>query len=200
VSATSSQRAQEMIARLVRTWREGSLAEPDIGRLTDLAVEVMEERGRRFADDHHPAFLHPLRTVTLLAEAAEPGAPAQRLALLLDTESAPPGPSSPDVAEAVDELFEGPDDELLERLLVTEPWIRTTWLAERLDHLRHLHLWAGEARTSEALAVAQERELPLARRDGGRLARAWLDWMEKARRYRLVARAEVRSIEVQKPG
>jgi len=164
------------------------------------ASEVMAERSGRFSDAHHPAFLHPLRTSTLLLEFGERSPDAHRGILLLDTEGGSRGDGLPDPPAPLDELASRDPEELLEGLLLAERWVRSAWLAERLDHIRHLHLWAGAARTAAALDVAEAREAPLAAREGGRCARAWADWMDKARRFRLAERAEARPVRDSRPG
>ncbi len=171
-------RAGEMIARVERAWRDADLPADARAALAERAGEVMTLRREEFDDEHHPAFLHPLRTILLLLEIGETDPRAHAAAL------------APDSAELL-ELVRY-DDERLERLLLAEAWLRRSWLAGRLDRIRHLHLWAGPDATREALERADAEEAPLAYREGGRLARAWADWMEKARRHRLVERAETR--------
>jgi hypothetical protein len=189
-------RAREMVARLGREWHDAGFSTEDRAGLVERATEVMAIRASRFGDDHHPVFLHPLRTVLLLLEIGETDSRAHTSALLIDSESG--GPASRLVLdpfpEAASEVFEAGEDERLERLLLADAWVRRTWLVERLDHVRHLHLWAGPARTRDAIERAELEEAPLATREGGRLQRAWADWMDKARRHRLVERAESRPI------
>jgi len=194
VTGVGSPRAREMLARLAREWARSEVPAQEIEELERVATGVMRERSDRFEDEHHPAFLHPLRTVTLLLEVGEASAAAHRTALLLDTESAPDAAVGEELPPEALHLRTRAPDELVELLLLAEPWLRTAWLAERLDQIRHLHLWAGEDRTREALTTAETREVPLAQREGGRLSRAWTDWMGKAARYRIVARAELRPI------
>ncbi len=187
-----------MIARLEKVWGDAEIEPSALVSLVDRAERIMARRAAAFADEHHPAFLHPLRTAVLLLEADEVDPRAHAAALGLDTErdsggDAMEGRSEPDDANVAAVLVAGPD-ERLELLVVAEPWVRHTWLAERLDQIRHLHLWAGPVRTRTALERAEREELPLAGRVGGRLERAWADWLDKARRYRLVERAETRPV------
>lgn len=195
-------RAREMVARLGREWHDARIATEDHAALVRRATNVMADRATRFIDDHHPAFLHPLRTVLLLLEIGETDPRAHAAALELDSERESradgAGPDRDDTPAST--LLWASDDERLELLLLTEPWVRRTWLAERLDHVRHLHLWAGDGRTRAALARAAVEEAPLALREGGRLHRAWADWMDKADRHRLAERAEVRVIGPSRPG
>jgi hypothetical protein len=191
-----------MVARLGREWHDAGLPAEDRSGLVRRATEVMDVRASRFADDHHPAFLHPLRTVLLLLEIGETDPRAHACALVADSESderADGADVDPAPGDAFD-VFRTDDEERLERLLLADPWVRRTWLAERLDHVRHLHLWAGTDRTRAALERAEIQEAPLALREGGRLQRAWDDWLDKARRHRLVERAETRSIGPGAPG
>jgi len=180
-----------MIARLERIWPDAGIAPSACASLVDRAERAMQSRSTRFADEHHPAFLHPLRTAVLLLEADETDPQAHTVALELDTEG---GGGAPDRAE-VRALLAARADERLEVLVLAEPWLLHTWLAERLDQIRHLHLWAGPDRTRTALERAEREELPLARRVGGRLERAWVDWLDKAHRYRLVERSETRPVD-----
>lgn len=183
-----SARAREMIARVEKLWMDAEIPRSARDSLIERAEQVMEARTSLFADDHHPAFLHPLRTAQLLLEADETDPRAHTAALVLDTEG--PGPNS-DRDDVTDLVTAGPD-ERLERLVLADPWLRNAWLAERLDQIRHLHLWAGPERTRAALERAEREEQPLAGRVGGRLERAWSDWLDKTRRYRIVERAETR--------
>lgn len=187
-----------MLARVEKVWADADIPPVECSTLVDRATRVMEDRTSLFADEHHPAFLHPLRTAVLLLDADEIDPRAHATVLLLDSEGPDPtslalDPGSPDLAVVVD-LIMAESDERLERLVLADPWLRNAWLAERLDHIRHLHLWAGADRTRAALERAEREEQPLARRVGGRLERAWSDWLDKARRYRLVQRAETRPV------
>ena len=187
-----------MIARLEKVWGDAGIEPSALVSLVGRAETVMARRTATFADEHHPAFLHPLRTALLLLEADEVDPRAHAAGLGLDTEGdareeAMEHGSESDEADVAELLVAGPD-ERLELLVVAEPWVRHTWLAERLDQIRHLHLWAGPDRTRTALERAEREELPLAGRVGGRLERAWTDWLDKARRYRLVERAETRPV------
>lgn len=195
-------RAAAMVARLVRAWRDAGLDPADVARLEDRAMRVMAHRSGRFADDHHPAFLHPLRSVLLLLEVGDVGVEAHEALLALDTEAAG-GRADPDArveSEDLRAVLEASADERLEALLTAPGPVRRMWLVERLDQLRHLHLWGGSARTRAALERARSEEGPLATREGGRLATAWADWIDKAGRFRLVERAKEWPSDREPPG
>jgi hypothetical protein len=188
-------RADLMVDRVARALDDTPFPEPDRARLEDLARRVMAARSDRFADEHHPALLHPLRAVLLLLETDAPDARSCEAALVLDRDSAEarPDAGAPPEIEAppeVEDLLRAEEDERLEALLAGPEWLLRAWLAVRLDHLRHLHMWAGVERTEREVSAASELDGPLAARVGGRLDRAWADWLGKAARYRLAARAD----------
>lgn len=199
-----------MIARVEKLWTDANISRSTRDSLVDTATAIMSSRASDFGDEHHPAFLHPLRTAILLMEADETDPRAHAVALVLDTEGRQP--DADDIREAilrtgrawgldldgeeveVGALTTADPGERLELLVLAHSWLRNAWLAERLDQIRHLHLWAGPDRTRAALERAEREEHPLAGRVGGRLHRAWSDWLDKARRYRLAERAEKRAV------
>lgn len=150
----------------------------------------MQPRAERLPETH-PDFLHPGRTVLILlldagvtdpvllaagglAETLHPGLAAPR-----DTAAAPR------VRALLDQVptpaHEG--ERLLEALLAASEPVRLIALAERLDHMRHLHLhpaedWATLYRETRAtyLPVAERTHPTLARR-----FRWWCDMF--VRRY-----------------
>ncbi|MDT8368797.1 MAG: hypothetical protein RQ745_06290, partial [Longimicrobiales bacterium] len=139
----------------------------------------------------------PLRAVLILLEAGIPDPRAATLVLRYDSEWDGPNPDETGGADDASpgahlDALADPEGRL-EHLVSSPAWVVSGWLAERLDHLRHIHLWAGPERTREALERARLEEAPLATRLGGRLDRALADWLEKAVRYRLVERATVRA-------
>lgn len=152
-----------------------------LGRALELA---MAPRLALLADDHHPAYLHPGRTViillqdtperdpTLLAAAAlvESDQAVLRVALQEIQDVVGQG-----VVDVVDQVPRLPGDEVLERLLGVPPEVARLALAERLDHLRHLHLDEDMARRRRMHREAQEIYAPLAHRVDAVLARRY-DW------------------------
>ena len=194
-------RADLMVDRVARALNDTPFPEPDRAGLVALARRVMAARSDRFADEHHPALLHPLRAVLLLLETEAPEVRSCEAALLLGRDGATARPDAGTVPEVeappeieappeVEALLGVEEDERLEALLAGPEWLLRAWLAVRLDHLRHLHMWAGTERTEREIVAASELDGPLAGRVGGRLDRAWTDWLGKAARYRLAARAD----------
>lgn len=151
------------------------------GAIAALAA-AMEPRAD--LDDHHPSYLHPGRSaLVLLHDVEDLPADAVRLAILHESQDRalqPPADRIEQVAgsEAVAALAAMPlpgDDALTERLVLLPRPDGLAILAERLDHLRHLHLRTdlenGWADTHEEvrrvwLPFAQRLEPRLARRIG----------------------------------
>jgi hypothetical protein len=184
-------RSDLMVERVAGALENSAFSDVDRARLTDLARRVMAARNPRYADEHHPALLHPLRALLLVLETASPDPRACAVALACDTvEGEIAGDPEEEVAAALAPLVTSDGETDVEALVTAPAWVLHGWLAARLDHARHLHMWAGPERTAAEFASASEVEAPLARRAGGRLERAWADWLGKAGRYRLASRAD----------
>jgi hypothetical protein len=125
-----------------------------IGRETcELVRSVMSEamavRARALPDDRHPAFLHPGRSVlVLLHDVRDLDLPALPIAGLHESQDDTlrvrvaqlRDVLPPEVAEGVERLPLPGDEALEEKLVTLARGPATAVLAERLDHLRHLHL------------------------------------------------------------
>ena len=136
-------------------------------------------------DDHDIDYLHPGRTVIILLDdvgLADPVALAA--ASLLDTRlddlEAPDREISEHVSPAVaafrNAVPRSSSGTLLEDLLASEPDVVLVALAERLDQVRHAHLWGN---LSEARAAHQEASgvyLKMAERTHARLAARYTSW------------------------
>lgn len=146
----------------------------------------MRARVNTLADDHHPAYLHPGRcALVLLHDVETVDAIVLVITALHESVDQPLRPSVEEVrTEIGDAALEAlrtiplPGDErLVERLLSLGPGLSLAALAERLDHLRHLHLrddlidsWAPtHAEVSGAW-------LPFAARTHPVLARRYAHW------------------------
>jgi hypothetical protein len=157
---------------------------PLLGRAHALA---MEPRLRLRIDGHAPDFLHPGRSALILlldVGEADPGVLAA--AMLTESERpelrvsrerivealAPEGDESvvADVARWVAEVPLPGDDDLVERLVIAEPEVQRVALAERLDQLRHAHLWGDVERMRAVHALAEAVYAPFAVRVHPRLA------------------------------
>ena len=124
-------------------------------------------------DDHHPDYLHPGRTAAILLDdvgLTEPVALAA--ACLVDSQRPELEASDSEVEAQVGqdvldfrERVPRPGSErLLEDLLGSEPRVGLVALAERLDHLRHAHLWGDLETARAAHAEGSAVYLPVAER------------------------------------
>lgn len=136
-------------------------------RLQEALAVASAPRVARLEDDHHPAYLHPGRSVlVLLRDVGAPAAGSLDLAAVLESEDAALAADrravlealGPGVAEAMDSIPRPGEERLGERLLLLERPVALAALAERLDHLRHLHLrpdlrdvWADRHRETAAV-------------------------------------------------
>jgi len=189
----ASSRAGQMGTRLLRTARERGVTPSALPALELAHRLAMEPRVLRLADDHDPLYLHPGRSaLILLMDVAEEREEVLAASLLVESEVPDlrvPGPRIEEVmggalAEAVAAVPGGDDEALAERLLTAAEEVRLIALAERLDHLRHAHLWSDHARRREAHQRAIEVYLPIALRTHAGLARRYQWWSGMfARRY-----------------
>jgi hypothetical protein len=176
--------------RLIRTARRAGVeALPLLQRAHALA---MEPRHRLLDDDHDPRYLHPGRTALVCLTDGEMRDPvALAASLLVDTVSPElaPVPDALSRIHASHELHEAfslrdriprPFGEgLAEALITTEPEVRVLALAEWLDQLRHLRLWAAGPAVSSAQRVTEEVYLPVAERTHTTLARRFRWWVRR---------------------
>ena len=174
-----------MAARLVRTAREAGVAEGEIGGLQLAHALAMEPRLERLDDEHDPHLLHPGRSaLVLMLDTAELRAPVLAAALLVESERPDLRLARGRIEQQVGGASAGmvaevplPDDEALAELLVTAgEEVRLIALAERLDHLRHAHLWTDLELRRRAHVQAIEVYLPIAERTHPVLARRYAWW------------------------
>ena len=147
---------------------------------------ALEPRVARLEDDHHPAYLHPGRSVLILFQdvGPVPGAALAAAAVLesqdrelrlpVERVSAVLGEG---VAASVSTIPLPADDRLVERLIGLGADLALAALAERLDNLRHLHL----REDLEAIWPDQHQEvtavwLPFAQRVHPKLAIRFAHW------------------------
>ena len=133
-------------------------------------------------DDHHPNYLHPGRTAAILLDDVGLNEPvALAAACLVDTQWPELEPSNAEVLDRAGqavldfrECVPRPGSErLLEDLLGSESQVGLVALAERLDHLRHAHLW-GDLEAARAAHVEGSRVyLAMAERTHPLLARRY---------------------------
>ena len=136
-------------------------------------------------DDHDPDYLHPGRTAVVLLDdvgLADPVALAA--ACVLDTRRVDLEPPDREVTEYVSaavmafrSVVPRPGSvTLLEDLLASEPDVVLVALAERLDQVRHAHMWGDLAEARAAHRQASEVYLKIAERTHARLAARYASW------------------------
>ena len=147
---SGADRAEAMARRLGRTAVRAGIDPEGTGLLVDAFRSAMEPRRARIAEDHHPDYLHPARTMLILmddASVTDPGVLATAaFAETRDRELAAPeaaigavDPALPGRVAAIP-LPDRAGDRRLEELLALPEGLAQVAVAERLDHARHLHL------------------------------------------------------------
>lgn len=142
-------RAEAMGRRLNRT--AARFGVPAAGRelVLDAFRIAMEPRRGRITEDHHPDYLHPARTALILMDDTHEADPVTLVAAIFaetrDPSLAAAGPSmvelDPGAASLVGQIpIPDETDHLLEALLALPDAAARVAAAERLDHVRHLHL------------------------------------------------------------
>lgn len=120
-----------------------------------------------------PEVLRPRDAGSIGARSASAG--------LAGVTSADTGSADADLAARLAELHaewtEPASESEDERLLAASTSTRLAALAERLDHLRHAHLWPDPAARRVAHQRARSFHLPLAERTHGTLARRFAWWV-----------------------
>ncbi len=155
-------------------------------RLVGAAFRVaMTPRLAVIEDDHHPDYLHAGRcAIVLLDDVALFEPVALAAACLLDTRRPALEVSDEDVVAAVSGevvafrslVPRAGSERLLEDLLTQERAVVLVALAERLDHLRHAHLWGETGEARKAHEEASRVYLPIAERAHAVLARRYRHW------------------------
>lgn len=147
---------------------------------------AMKPRIAELPDDHHPAWLHPARSVLILLHDATGVDPVTLIVAALHDSLDTRLRVAPDEIErrfgsrparGLESIPLPGDEQLLERLLLLGPELALAALAEQLDQLRHLHLredlvddWTGlHSETSAAW-------IPFAARINPALHRRYQHW------------------------
>lgn len=171
--------------RVARTFRTLGLEGEGVRAVLLNHERAMEQRRARLEDDHHPAFLHPGRSLIVALDDAGVRDP-KLLALLPLMDSVNPelAPDPLEWAEALDRLGTPPlaPGASLEALVQLDPESMSVVLSEALDHLRHLHLLDGVERRRRLAERAESLVLPLAGRLGGALDRRLRWWWRRVGR------------------
>lgn len=200
--APDTLRARRMGASLARAARALGFGEAETELLGRAYALAMEPRVRSLADDHHPAYLHPGRSLlVLLRDVGRVPLEALLTAALHESEDEELRVESARVREAIGEgvaarleaLPLPTDARLVERLVGLDEPGRLAALAERLDQLRHAHLrndWRERWRSMHE--EAGEAWLPVAERTHPRLAQRFRHW-HRAFARRLGSARSIRS-------
>ena len=175
-----------MARSLARAAATDGLDEDEVRVLTKAFVLAMGPRVEALEDDHHPAYLHPGRgPLILLQDVGDVDVSVLVAAALHESQDHHLEVAASEVEEAmgaatltvVQSIPRPGDERLVERLLTLGSGLALAALAERLDHIRHLHLrddlvgeWAPTY--SEVLAAW----LPFAERTHPQLARRYAHW------------------------
>jgi hypothetical protein len=182
-----------MLRRVIRT--ASALGVGDSTLLERAFERALAPRMDRLDDDHDPRFLHPGRTALILMDDVSYHDP-HGLATAILTESESPElacdsesdrPGDPEaLTRALAEARRIPrmeDEEGLAEALVTAPDpVPVIALAEYLDQLRHLRLWADPERVRARAATASRILVPFAARVHPVLARRFEWWARRVGR------------------
>lgn len=180
-------RAAEMARSLASAAKGVGLPPGEVATLDRAHLLAMEPRVAQIEDDHHPAYLHPGRSALILMhDVGKVDVTVLVLATLHESRDmglrVPSGQVESEVgAAAVEALRAIPiagDERLVEHLVTLGPGSALVALAERLDHLRHLHmredlmhLWA------DVHDEVVQAWLPFAARTNSTLARRYAHWV-----------------------
>jgi len=178
-------RWKAMAASVSRAATGRGLNSDEVGLLGRAHALAMEPRIEALDDDHHPAYLHPGRTVlVLLHDVGTVPLDALCAAVLHESEDdglrvkgdAVRGTLGDAVADLVDALPLPGDERLLERLVTLDEGALLAALAERLDQLRHAHLREDRDWWRAIHEEAGSVWVPLAERTHPRLADRYRHW------------------------
>ena len=182
-----SERARQMVASVDKAARSAGLLAADVEAVGQVHELVMQARAGLLANDHHPAYLHPGRTaLILLQDVGGVDGVAVILGLLHESIDSKLSLGNTQIARGLDgeagqyalAAIPRPGDErLLERLVLLGTGAALAALAERLDHLRHLHLRPDlRATWADTHAEVREAWLPFAQRTHRKLAVRYAHW------------------------
>jgi hypothetical protein len=196
-----------MAASLATAARRSGLTGESLAVVERVHACAMAPRVATFDDDHHPAYLHPGRSALILLHDVGPVDPGVLVvAMLLESmdeelrlsrgaivealvgeapSGAPSEGTSTGGALGQEAVFRalasvpmpGAED-IAERLVLMDPDVALAALAERLDHLRHLHMRPDRyAAWADTHAEITSTWLPFSHRIHPQLARRYTHWV-----------------------
>jgi hypothetical protein len=176
-----------MVASVARAARSVGLSAADVKAVDQVHELAMRRRVELLEDDHHPAYLHPGRTaLILLQDVGAVDASVLILGLLHESTDSKLRPAATEVVDALGgeaslhalaAIPKPGDERLVERLIVLGPGSALAALAERLDHLRHLHMRQDLIDTwADTHAEVTAAWLPFAQRTHPKLAVRYAHW------------------------
>jgi (p)ppGpp synthase/HD superfamily hydrolase len=182
-----------MEGRVGRTLEDMALGADDVALVQAAHRLAMEPRRERLGDPHHPDFLHPGRTVLILAVDAGVRDPIVLAAgALLESERADlrvPGERiAAELGAALADWVASvplPGGDIAEALVTAPTTVRMVALAERLDHCRHAKFWPERADQDRIHGEAMAVYGPVAERTDEALARRFAHWSEAFGRRRV---------------
>ena len=182
----SDERDRLMEGRVGRTLEDAGLGADDVARVQAAHRLAMEPRRERLGDPHHPDFLHPGRTVLILAVDAGLRDPlALAAAALVESERADlrvdGGRIRAELGAPVADWVAAvplPGAGVAEALITAPRTVCLVALAERLDHCRHAKFWEDRAARERILAETASVYGPVAERTDDALARRFAHWAE----------------------
>jgi (p)ppGpp synthase/HD superfamily hydrolase len=174
-----------MSARVERTAQTAGVDPSGRDLIGSAITTAMAPRLAAIDDDHDYDYLHPGRTVVVLLDdvgLADPVALAA--ASLLDTRRDDLEAPDHEISERVSPVVtafrnavpRSCSDTLLEDLLASEPDVVLVALAERLDQVRHAHLWGNLSEARAAHEEASDVYLKMAERTHTQLAARYTSW------------------------
>ena len=179
-------RAAEMARSLEAAVRGTGHDDAEVAVVQKVFTIAMQPRLASLSDDHHPAYLHPARSVLILT--GDVGA-VDVIVLVVacvhesrDGSLRAPGPIlaetlGPSILTTLDSIPRPGDERLVERLVTLGPGLALAALAEQLDHLRHMHMREDLMSVwGEVHAEVVGAWLPFSQRVHPRLATRFAHW------------------------
>jgi (p)ppGpp synthase/HD superfamily hydrolase len=185
-------RSEAMAARVLAAALEAGVPRAELPLLERAHRLAMAARSE-LLDEHAPDLLHPGRTALILLLDTEESTPGVLAAgMLVESErldlavpfDAIAKELGKEVAARVEAVPPRGAEDQVERLVTAEESVQRIALAERLDQLRHAHLWPDVERRRAAHEQALDLYSPLAQRVHPKLARRYAWWCTTfARKY-----------------